>query len=719
GAVYSPGGDYGTMLYVSEFDNNPNPISTINSMGEPNVFTTISDSYRLTGLAFSDGNQFGKYLFGVDLRGIIYKITADKKISKFPVTPPTGMNETLAFGHAYTTFGENLFVAPDNAGNIIKITPTGKASVFASGFAGFDYGGVTGLKFSQDNKTLFVTDDKAGIIYAISGQESAGPVLWKFSVVANTDYSGGPALSNPALDKSPINGNWQVAYSQGFYYGSPSVYLKEIGGDLKTIAKFGDSTPQQAGYIFNEAPFYNSPSNEERGVVSLSKGTVAFKISSIGNLGPISGIYTSDGSTVKRVADTTMTLPGSNNLQFKGFGNPSINSGNVVFYGRDEPYSSAQTVGGVYGLMAEYTDNLIEIAQTYDPENSVAKDRYGNLQISYIGQSNFPPYQKDSIYIKYFDSSLGSLVNGSYDLLLGCHQDSPYIYYLSSSYENLSYYAAYNGLNAGIYEGCHGVATLGTIPPEGGRFSTFLKSPNGHDYDPKTHTAIDVIPIEDHAPPLEHWVGFVATTDKESGIYLYHNALELQAFPTLVTGSDLYRVIGGQSVKNLLATSLNDPILAKDGLLYLSLSKDAVKQGSLAFHAKLHSFTALGSSTIDAIILAELCAADLNANVNINQSGFRINRTNKHYLQTVSVRNTGNTDILGPIGVAVENLSSNATLFNKTDSCGQPASAYLEFPLTGNKLSPGELVSVNLEFVNPKNQNITYGARMLKLAVRK
>jgi hypothetical protein len=168
GIAYSPGGAFGNNLFLSEFDNYPNPISTIDPSGVVNTFTKISGSYRLTGLAFAPGGSFGTDLFGVDHNGTIYKIAPNGSYTQFAVNPPIGQDETLAFGSPYTTFGENLFVTPDGGGNLIKITPAGESKVFASGFMGFDYAGVTGLKFSKDKKMLFVTDDHAGTIYNIT-----------------------------------------------------------------------------------------------------------------------------------------------------------------------------------------------------------------------------------------------------------------------------------------------------------------------------------------------------------------------------------------------------------------------------------------------------------------------------------------------------------------------------------------------------------------------
>ncbi len=176
GIAYNPdpSSAFGNKLFLSEFDSSPSRISAIDSDGNVSNpgFAQLANSNRLTGLAFGPGGRFGSELFGVDHQGTIFKIAANGSYSRFAADPPIGQNETLAFGSLdpNNPFGENLYVAPDGKGQIIKINPDWKASVFASGFAGFDFRGVTGLKFSPDQKTFFVTDDNAGIIYAITEQ---------------------------------------------------------------------------------------------------------------------------------------------------------------------------------------------------------------------------------------------------------------------------------------------------------------------------------------------------------------------------------------------------------------------------------------------------------------------------------------------------------------------------------------------------------------------
>lgn len=173
GFAYSGGGSFGNRLFVSEFDNclnNGNPINAIEANGTRSEFVRLTSAgcNRLTGLAFGLGGGFGSDLYGIyAYTGAIYRIDASKNVTPFPVSPQFG-GETLAFGSPGNLFGDRLFVAKDYSDEIYAIAPDGTSSVFASGFQGFTAGGTTGLSFSQDKKMLFVTDDNAGIIYAIT-----------------------------------------------------------------------------------------------------------------------------------------------------------------------------------------------------------------------------------------------------------------------------------------------------------------------------------------------------------------------------------------------------------------------------------------------------------------------------------------------------------------------------------------------------------------------
>ncbi len=167
GMAFSAGGPFGTTLYVSEFG--PDTIRAIDSLGNSIVFAgpgTIGSTP--TGLEFGPGGAFGSDLYVIDRFGDIFKVDSSGAATLFNVNPSILNAETLAFGNPTTGFGDYLYVAEEGFGNILRISPSGQAEVFASGFS-FSTGGVTGLEFSADGKTLFVTaDDAPGSLYAIT-----------------------------------------------------------------------------------------------------------------------------------------------------------------------------------------------------------------------------------------------------------------------------------------------------------------------------------------------------------------------------------------------------------------------------------------------------------------------------------------------------------------------------------------------------------------------
>lgn len=110
------------------------------------------------------------------------------------------------------------------------------------------------------------------------------------------------------------------------------------------------------------------------------------------------------------------------------------------------------------------------------------------------------------------------------------------------------------------------------------------------------------------------------------------------------------------------------------------------------------------------------CAANITSRVSAAYSGFRYNRTTHRYVQQVTLTNIGNTAIAGSVALALDNLSANATLFNKsgTTACATPASPYIAVDVGADGvMSVGEQSTVLLDFVNSANASITYSSRIL------
>lgn len=107
------------------------------------------------------------------------------------------------------------------------------------------------------------------------------------------------------------------------------------------------------------------------------------------------------------------------------------------------------------------------------------------------------------------------------------------------------------------------------------------------------------------------------------------------------------------------------------------------------------------------------CAIDVSAQVQVTRSGYGYNLATQRFVQTVTLMNTSTGAITGPLSLALDNLSSNATLFNSSGAtaCAAPAgSPFID--LAGN-LNPGASASVSLQFTDPTRTGITYATRVL------
>jgi YVTN family beta-propeller protein len=110
------------------------------------------------------------------------------------------------------------------------------------------------------------------------------------------------------------------------------------------------------------------------------------------------------------------------------------------------------------------------------------------------------------------------------------------------------------------------------------------------------------------------------------------------------------------------------------------------------------------------------CATNVSAQASVARGGFRRNSATGRYVQQVTLTNTGTGPISGSVSLVVDNLSSNATLFNKSgdSGCATPVGPYVNVAVgPDNVLSPGESATVVLEFTNPSNQSIAYSTRVL------
>ncbi len=102
--------------------------------------------------------------------------------------------------------------------------------------------------------------------------------------------------------------------------------------------------------------------------------------------------------------------------------------------------------------------------------------------------------------------------------------------------------------------------------------------------------------------------------------------------------------------------------------------------------------------------------------VAVTNGGFIRDRRTGFYGQQVTIQNVTSAALTGPINLALDNLSANATLANKTGNVtGTPplGSPYITVPGTAGGLAVGASATVSLQFTNSNNAAIIYNGRVL------
>jgi len=120
------------------------------------------------------------------------------------------------------------------------------------------------------------------------------------------------------------------------------------------------------------------------------------------------------------------------------------------------------------------------------------------------------------------------------------------------------------------------------------------------------------------------------------------------------------------------------------------------------------------SFTLDSVgNIGFTCSINVSAEIGVIRSGYSYSIVTKRYAQIVTLTNNGTSSIAGPISLALDDLSSNASLFNSagTTACAAPlGSPYVTLP---GPLAPGASATVVLQFTDPTKTGITYTTRVL------
>jgi hypothetical protein len=109
------------------------------------------------------------------------------------------------------------------------------------------------------------------------------------------------------------------------------------------------------------------------------------------------------------------------------------------------------------------------------------------------------------------------------------------------------------------------------------------------------------------------------------------------------------------------------------------------------------------------------CPANITSKVTITRGGFAFNGGTQRFLQTVTLTNSSGSGISSPIYLALDGLSSNASLANATGvtTCSSPSGSPYITVIPSGTLAAGQAAAIQLQFANPSKAGITYTPRIL------
>jgi hypothetical protein len=254
-----------------------------------------------------------------------------------------------------------------------------------------------------------------------------------------------------------------------------------------------------------------------------------------------------------------------------------------------------------------------------------------------------------------------------------------------NTYKAMELFTDIAGPLAGLYITAHSPVELVLVAPDGA--TTGLN--------PLTNVQLSAIPQsgygdfssivndQDHTQPALPASKTVAVVNPSTGVYALH---------VYGTGSGPYTLdfVGYDSAGTPTTATITGN----------------ASSGALADYTVIYS-SAPGSSVT-------VTSSDATPLLHIVRSGFVRNRGNGHFFQQVTIKNSSTTNaISGPLSLVLEDLSSDATLFNKTGTStgGSPFVV-----VNVGVLNPQATAFITLEFSNPTQSGIAYNARIVPSA---
>jgi|GEM_PF-945928 len=108
---------------------------------------------------------------------------------------------------------------------------------------------------------------------------------------------------------------------------------------------------------------------------------------------------------------------------------------------------------------------------------------------------------------------------------------------------------------------------------------------------------------------------------------------------------------------------------------------------------------------------------DPATSLTLQRSGYTLNRRTNRVVQTVTVTNTGSSEVPGPVYLALGDLSSNTALANAAGMTSRVAPMSSPYVLVSNSsIAAGASVTVVLEFTPPSSGGVSYTPRAVVIA---
>lgn len=420
-------------------------------------------------------------------------------------------------------------------------------------------------------------------------------------------------------------------------------------------------------------------------------------------------------SPVVTVADTTMTMPGTGVL-FGSTAPPSAVGRKVVFTGLDN--EDNPTMGGIY---------LATMNQTKPPLTTLVK--IGTQVPGEAPGAVFNRLGEGLSFDGRFVAFWGAWGNQSKGLVLQCSAEGSKELqaYCKQTYPNG--YAVSVPVNQGMF----------VFDTTTGALAAAAKSPA--DFDDFVYWSFSgLVPgtgKSDGEPARWRSASFAAVSGLVDGKLTdpsFHAVFKARkgqvvngGYVNPVDGLYLRKGPGGYPITTVVETGMDGTLIdsgAVDPLTMehlpvtaMGVERDGFRGNLLAVNVSMATAAAGWAGIYMTPVkdtVAPPCAVDVTSQFSIVRGGFRLDPATQRYLQTVTITRTASGTMMGPFAFALENLSSNATLYNAsgTTSCIAPGSPYVVVN-AGGIWATGQKITVTLQFVNPAGQGITYTPAVL------